>query len=102
MKPFIPKMKSYYAVKFTGLDASGNVHTFTTDLDGYDKESAKKNLQSFADAYGIKIEKIMNLASFADPAGAIYQVEMWNKAMLKEQAENKGVCYNTDPSATVR
>ena len=85
MKPFVPKMKSYYAVKFTGLDASGNVHTFTTDLDGYDKESAKKKLQSFADAYGIKIVKIMNFASFADPEGAIYQVEMWNKEMLRRE-----------------
>lgn len=88
MKPFIPKMKSYYAVKFTGLDASGNIHTFTTDLDGYDKENAKKKLQKFADAYGIKIEKIMNFASFADPAGAIYQVEMWNKEMLRSRDEN--------------
>lgn len=83
MKPFVPKMKSYFAVKYDGLDASGNTHTFTTDLDGYDKESAKKKLQKFADAYGIKIEKIMNFASFADPAGAIYQVEMWNKEMLR-------------------
>lgn len=91
MKPFIPKMKSYYAVKFTGLDASGNIHTFTTDLDGYDKESAKKKLQKFADAYGIKIEKIMNFASFADPAGAIWQVEMWNKALLKEQDEKASI-----------
>lgn len=102
MKPFIPKMKSYFAVKYGGLDAGGNPHVFTTDIDGYNKADVVKKLEKMAEQYGIKIINVMNLASFADPAGAIYQVEMWNKEMLRNRDENKGVCYDADSSATVR
>lgn len=85
MKPFVPKLKSYFAVKYDGLDADGNPHVFTTDIDGYDKVDAMKKLQKNAEVYGITIVKVSNFTSFADPAGALWQVEVWNQALIKEK-----------------
>ena len=84
-------MKYFYALKFTGRDASGVNHTFVATIDATSKNEAINKAKEEMKETGFEISKFNNVASFTDKGGAEWQANKWIQ-LLKER-ENETFEY---------
>ena len=78
-----PETIHYYALKLTGYDASGAIHTYTTTAAACSKTEAQDKATDSLRELGIVVTKFHNTASFDTAEGAYWQVQMWNKQLLQ-------------------